>query len=390
MMMSRLYLKGIGMMVGMMFGAGIFALPYTFSRAGLFWGILLFVIAFLIISFLHFLYGEIAYYTRGEHRFTGYVEIFLGKRAKHLAFITTILSYYGSLLIYGILGGLFLFNIFGNSSSFKFSVLFFLAAGALSFLNFEKIASINFYLTIPLFGFIIYLFFIGLSAIELENFNNARLVFNKDWFLPYGVWLFSLSGFAVIPEARDIFSKSKLSQFKKMIFSSLLLTVMFYFIFIFAVWGVSGKFTTPDALSGISDTLGRTAFVAGSLIGFLAVFTSFIALAIDGRNIFRYDYKISSILSWVFIVFPPIIFFLLGEIDFVKILSIVGALGMGIFGIFVILMARNMRKRIKDGDPGDLLKPDNNQYLKPTYLVEFVVLAGIFAGAIYELWQIFS
>ncbi len=75
--MLKLYFKGIGMMVGMMFGAGIFALPFAFSRAGFFWGMVLFAAAFLIMLFLHFLYAEVAYFTKGKHRFTGYAEIFL-------------------------------------------------------------------------------------------------------------------------------------------------------------------------------------------------------------------------------------------------------------------------------------------------------------------------
>ena len=34
--MPRLYIKGIGMMTGLIIGAGVFALPYAFSQAGVF------------------------------------------------------------------------------------------------------------------------------------------------------------------------------------------------------------------------------------------------------------------------------------------------------------------------------------------------------------------
>ena len=34
--MSRLYIKGIGMMAGLIIGAGVFALPYAFFQAGVF------------------------------------------------------------------------------------------------------------------------------------------------------------------------------------------------------------------------------------------------------------------------------------------------------------------------------------------------------------------
>lgn len=386
-----MYLKGIGMMVGMMFGAGIFALPFAFSKAGIFWGLINFVVAFSILLLLHFFYAEVAYFTRGKHRFTGYVEIFLGKKAKHLAFLTTIGSYYGSLLVYGLLGGLFLSNFFNNGSyKIDLSILFFILAGFLVFLNLSKIAEINFYLTIPLFGFIVFLLFIAAPAIKAENFlMNFNIGFSGEWFLPYGIWLFSLAGFATLPEARDIFAKASIKSFKRMILLSLILSAIFYFLFVMAVWGASNSNTSPDALSGIANVLGPKAFLAGSFIGLLAVFTSFLAMATDMRNIFKYDYKIPKFWAGILTVFPPIGLFLLGAVDFTAILSIVGALGLGTFGIFIIFMARSLRKRIKSGDPGDLLKPDNGEYSKPPRFVEIAVLSGIIAGSIYELWQIF-
>lgn len=377
-------------MVGMIFGAGIFALPYTFSRAGPFWGIAHFALAFLILVFLHFLYGEAAYYTKGKHRFTGYVEIFLGKQAKRFALITTIAAYYGTLLVYGLLGGMFLFNIFGNSSSFKFSLIFFAVGSVLALFNLEKIASINFFLTVPIFGFVVYLLFASWPHIDASHFAaSAGRFFNNDWFLPYGVWLFALGGFAVIPETRDIFSKSPIKSFKRVIFISLAVSALFYFLFAAAVWGVSGPFTTEDALSGVLPVLGAKALLIGSFIGFLAVFTSFLALAIDAKNIFFYDYKISHLRAWFLAVIPPVILFLFGVMDFVKILSAVGAIGLGTLGIFIIFMARSLRKKIKEDGSDKILKPTNGECARPATFLQSVVLVGVIAGVLYELWRIF-
>ncbi len=388
--MFHLYLKGLGMMLGMIVGAGIFALPYVFSRAGFFWGIILFGAAFLITLFLSNLYGEIAYYTRGKHRFTGYVNIFLGRPAKHLAFFTTIASYYGSLLIYGLLGGLFLFNVFGNLSVFKFSLIFFSIAAIISWLNIEKVSSLNFYLTLPIFGFIIYLIFIAFPYIKIANFTGGNFVFNSDWFLPYGIWIFALGGFAALPETRDIFSKSSLKHFKRVIFLSLAVSAIFYFFFIFSVLGANGQFTTKDALSGLLNILGKEAFLIGSLIGFFAVFTSYIALAFDMKCIFNYDYKISPVFAWLLAVLPPVGLFLLGIVDFVKVLEIVGVLGLGIVGVFIILMSKSLRKRIKEGDLDDILKPTEQGYLKPRRFTQVLVLIGILGAVAYELWRIFG
>lgn len=387
----EVYLKGIGMLVGMMFGAGIFALPFVFSQAGLFWGTVHFIIAFLIMLFLTFLYAEVAYFTRGRHRFTGYVEIFLGKRAKQIAFLATLAAYYGTLLVYGLLGGLFISNFFNGAYKFEISLLFFAICAFLLLLKMGKIAEINFYLTIPLFGFIFYLLFVALPAINAGNFvSSINFDFSGAWFLPYGVWIFALGVFATLPEARDIFSKSPIRDFKRVILISFFLSALFYFLFIFAVWGVGNTSTTPDALSGLFDVLGRKAFLIGSFIGFLAVFTSFLAMAVDMKNIFKLDYKISKRFAWLLTVIPPAGLFLFGADDFVKILGIIGAVGLGTLGVFIISMARKLRKKIKEGDPEHILKPTNGEYMRPKRFLQGLVLIGILAGVIYELWRIFS
>jgi hypothetical protein len=120
------------------------------------------------------------------------------------------------------------------------------------------------------------------------------------------------------------------------------------------------------------------------------VFTSFLALAIDAKNIFFFDYNISHSRAWFLTVAPPLILFFLGAADFVKILSIVGALGLGALGVFIIFMARSLRKKIKEDGSAQILKPTNGEHAKPATLLQFIVLASVIAGALFELWQIFS
>ena len=55
--MPRLYIKGIGMMTGLIIGAGVFALPYAFAQAGVFWGTVHLVVSLFIVYLLHQWYG---------------------------------------------------------------------------------------------------------------------------------------------------------------------------------------------------------------------------------------------------------------------------------------------------------------------------------------------
>jgi len=386
--MAKTYFRGIGLLIGMIFGAGIFALPYVFSRAGLFWGVLHFFLAFFILIFLHFWYAEISYYTQGKHRFTGYAEIFLGVKAKFLAFLSTLFSYYGSLLIYGILGGIFLANIFSSFSVLQMTMLFFAAASLLILGGIERVAVINFYLTVPLFGFVIYLLFVSLPSVNINNFLLNNKFLNADWFLPYGVWIFALGCTSVIPEVRDLFSRMPIKKFKRVIWISIVLSAISYFLFIVSVWGVSGALTTEDAFSGIVNILGRTSFIIGSLIGFLAVFTSYIAMAVDMREVFHYDYKIKPIWAWICSSFPPIALYFFGVHDFVKTIGIIGSVGMGIFGVFVILIRHSMHKKLLEGGHQKLIAPTNGEFVKRRYFLEAVVLFGILAGVFYEIWRV--
>lgn len=371
--MINRYIKGIGMLVGMIFGAGVFVLPYVTLRAGIFWSIINFIIVFSILVYLHILYSEVAYFTEGRHRFTGYTEKYLGSGAKKLAFITTIASYYGTFLIYAILGGIFISNIFSISPVMA-TILFFIICSLFAVINSVKMGVINFYLTIPLLGLIVYLLFV---SIPLVNFSNFQIM-GQDWFLPFGTWLFALAGFSIIPEVREIFSGAPLKKFKKTIKIGMFLSAALFVFFVISVLGVGGFSTTPDALTGLKNILGPGAFIIGSIIGLLAVSNSYIALAVDGKNIFKYDYKINQFLSWLLAVAPAIVLFFLGINDFVRILDITGVLGMGILGIFIMKMSKSLREKLGKREE---FAPFNK-------FLEFIVLFIVLAGVVYEFWRI--
>ncbi len=382
------FFKGLGIIVGLIFGAGIFALPFAIARAGVLWGVIHLLIATSLIVLLLFLYAEVAYNTEGKHRFTGYVDLILGKKAKFFAFLVTIFSYYGTLLIYGVLGGIFLsdflnvldVSFFSKENTFILSLLFFVVGSVLVFLELDKIALINFYLTIPLVGFVFYLVYSSVSFVDLANFPLTLNGFSVrgGWFIPYGVWLFSLGGFAAIPEARDIYSKDSLKSLKKVILTSVMLCVFLYCLFIFSILGVSGLNTSPDAFAGVFGILDSRVIAAGSVMGLLAVFTSFLSIGVDLRGVYRFDFGFSKILAWFFVVVPPAVLFSLGFQDFTLILSLVGSVGLGFVGIIVILMARKLRKEgvIKKG-------------VKIGVFMEVFVSFAILAAVIYEIYSLF-
>jgi tryptophan-specific transport protein len=360
------FLSAIGMFVGMMFGAGVFALPYVVSKAGGFWSLFHFVLVFALMLFFHVLYGRVVYSLKGRHRFPGCASLILGNWGRWLAFSITLFFYYATLLAYGILAGFFLSNFFNGSFIFSLSVLFFALGGIFLFLNIKKIGSINFYLTLPIFAFLLYLFFLALPVINLDNLSfNFR---SPHWFLPYGIWLFALGAFSVIPEIKDLLPHS-FREFKKVIFFGILATSVFYWLFILTIIGISGAGVSEDALSGIVATASKGAVLAGSLMGLLAVFTSFLALGTDLKNIFYLDFKVGKFFSWFLVIFPPFIFFVLGVNKFAQILALAGAFGFGVSGSLIILMAEKIREK------GAVLRG----------FLERIALIAILLGAVYQI-----
>lgn len=376
-----LYIKGIGFLVGMIFGAGIFALPYAFLQAGLFWSLFHLAFALFFILVLHIFYGEIAFLTGGKHRFPGYVKKYLGDGASQIALLITVLGYCGILLVYGLLGGIFIHNVFPQFGEAFLSLGFFAFGAILLLFQFEKIGLVNFYLTLPLFGFIFYLFLLGIHSVRIENFFIEPTP--GAWFFPYGIWIFALTGFATLPEARDIFNHQQrgggLNDFKKVIVLSILISLLFYLIFVFAVLGSAGVNTTPDALSGLEEAVGKSALVVGSIIGFLAVFTSYLALGTDFKNIFRFDYKLSFGLSWLLAALPPAVLYLFGLQSFVKILSFIGAVALGFTGTFIVLMSLRLHKFF----------PEHKHLVSPKRrILNFILILGLAAGVVLEVSQL--
>src|SRR3989344_5105184 len=94
-------LKGLGLLVGMIVGAGMFALPYAVSRAGLWWGAFHFILAAVLVTCIHLLYGKVLFHNHLRHRLPGYVREYVGENAYWVTLISRFFAYFGYLLAYG-------------------------------------------------------------------------------------------------------------------------------------------------------------------------------------------------------------------------------------------------------------------------------------------------
>lgn len=337
----------VSVLSGTIIGVGFFALPYITLQVGI-WAMLGYFLVLGPLSILiHSFFGKVALATPDFSRFPGYVRIHLGKIAGKFSLASTIFGLFGAILAYLIVGGEFLTNllspIFGGGNII-YTILYFSLGAFLIFFGMKAISKIEFWAVILFFVILIIIFAKGFSQINLTNLfpdiRNSELGF-RNWFLPYGAILFSLSGASLIPEVEEILGTRK-HLLNKVIIISILIAILIYLSFIFLILGISGNQTTESAITGLRDFLGKNVFNLGLFFGILTTFTSFIALGLNLKNVFRFDLKIKKHFAWAITCFVPLVLFLAGIKQFIPVISFVGGITLGFDGILILLMYKKI------------------------------------------------
>jgi len=350
-MRDKKFFPALAILIGVIIGAGIFGIPYVIARSGIIPGLFYFLILGGAVLLLHLFFGEIVLRTKGKHRLIGYSQKYLGKWGKILITISTILGTTGVLLAYIIIGGEFLKIIFSplsGLSSFYFSLFFwailiyFLSKGIKLIARAEIFTNSAFFIII----FVVFCFL--LPKINLENFI---LINPKYVFLPYGVIMFSLMGFIAIPEMADVLkTPEERKSFKKIIIVASAIVIILYFLFSLAVVGVSGKDTSPEALSGLVPFLGQKVIILGALFGVITLADSFLIICLYLKNTLIYDYNFPKILASLISSGLPLILFLIGFRSFIEVIGFVGTI-LGMIEGIVILLIFTKVKKLGDREP---------------------------------------
>ena len=361
-------------LVGTTIGAGIFGLPYAFAKAGFIVGLIELVILVGIMLLIQQMLGEVALRTPGKKRFIGYVAEYLDPAWKPWVTAAVFLGSVGVLLVYIILGGQFLSAIL-EQDAFWGSIIFF-TIWFLSILVRPKIfGRIEFYISFLVILIIILTSLVNFESVNLDNLKAADF---KNLLIPYGVILFAISGFSVIPEMEDILGNKK-SKIKKAIMWGTLIPATVYLVFIFIVLGVSGGLTSPDAVSGLALALNsKIILLFWSLLGFLAVSGAALSYGVYTKETLWYDLKLEKWLAWFLTGAAPLTLFLLGARNLVTVISIVGALFFAFQAVVVLLI----HKKSKLSE----IKPDYE--IKLPDIIYYVVGLFVIFGALLELMSL--
>lgn len=376
-MKKRVYTaEAIAVLVGMVIGAGILGIPYVFSQVGLIYGLINLIGIGLIVLLINLYFGEVILRTKGKHQLPGYASLYLGKTGRILMLISMMLLQYGALIAYMFGEGEVLSFIFFNNISIPlqliFSLAFFAIMSALIFFGLKTLGKgelIGVAAIVAIVFAIAAYFLPQIKVSNLMSFNHSLFL---PFLFPYGAILFAYLGFAAIPEMREILitKKAKRSMKKAIIVGSLTILGV-YLLFTISVVGFKGLMTPEIA----TIALGR--FV--SLFAVLTMFTSFLAVGIAQKEIFWYDIKLKHVTSWLLTCIPVLLItlgiILFKLVTFIQIISYAGAIGGGLGGILVVLMAIHAKKLGKR-------KPE---YKIPINWLVAVLLIALFAlGIAYQ------
>lgn len=373
------YILAIATLVGTIIGVGIFTIPYVIVKSGI---IALFVfMIFLgwVQYYLHLIFAEIVLSIKGQHRLPGYAEKYYGRTGKIATLVINLISDFGVIIAYIIVGGLFLHQLlnplFGGSVIFYTTVLFIIQILIVLF-GLRAVANSEFVMTAIL---ILLIGFISWQGWRFVDFHNYTLFSWRGFLLPYGPVFFAVSGMVAIPEICQLLEQDK-RRIKSVIAWSGFLSVTLMLIFIFVIVGITGNTTTPDTLIGLNSYWGDGIMKIVLLFGLLVVATSFILALEATREIFWYDFKMNKYWAWALASIIPFIFYLLGVNNITKVVSLTGSIAGGILGLVVILLILKVKRKCELKSP---IKCKIDKISAVSLSILFLL------GFIYEIWNVF-
>jgi len=343
-------------------------------KAGFLIGLLHIILIGILVMTVNLYIAEICLRTKTKHQLTGYASIYLGTKGKFIMLLAFIFGIYSALLAYLIGEGESLSFLFFNNSNYSllFALIFWAVLSGITHAglkNLKKGEEAGVFLILFLIIILIGMFF---NDIE---YSNLSYMSPENLFLPFGVVLFALLGFAAIPEANEILQKDR-AFLKKSIIFSYLSVLSIYIIFTIVVLGSQGQSTPQIA----TLSLGKI-FI---LLGIFAMFTSYLSLSFALIETLKLDFNLSHKKSWLITSITPLLIYLIlvltNSSQFTKILGIGGAISGTLSVILILLTVRKAKKFGKR-------KPEFSRKLSLPLMILLIAIFTI--GSIIEIISLF-
>jgi amino acid permease len=367
--------RGTLALVGTIIGAGVFGLPAMFSRVGFWPGTILFFLIALIITGAHLLYVDIILATKEKKRLAGYAKAELGQAGFWLASAVYPLQVVGINLAYILLGGYFLqvlASMVGLHDGRIFWQALFWIGGSLTVLYGLKVVA-----KVEVVGtWLLVVAMLLATALVARDIDPGQLLIAnwRAFFVPFGIFLLSMSGLSVIPEIVEVTGRFR-RQAMTAVAAGTIVAAMVSWIFGVVLYlassdAVSGAILDPEQLMYLLPVAWRWLMPC---VGFLAIATSYITTAQDLKETLHWDFSFSQNKAWFLALFTPFILLWLVRPDFLSVIDFVGSMFASLTAILIGCMAIHVYARQKTG----------HRFLRA--LVPSLVIFGFLIGMIQKI-----
>jgi len=326
-------------LTGTIIGAGILGLPYVFSQSGFWIGMFWLIFLGIIMIYVSLCLGETVLRTKKDRQLPGLAKKYLGKTGQFLMFFAVIFGIYSALLAYLIGESQSLSMIF--TGSLDYSIYFAIGFWLLMTIGLrEGLKGLKKVETWGVLAILTIILIITISYLPKINYENLTYINLPNFFLPFGVVLFALLGFASIPEL-ELEIKGKEKKLKRAIILGVLIPIIVYAIFSFIFVGVLGSNVPQVATLG----LGKLVI----LLGIFTMLTSYFALSFALKDVFKFDLNLPPSSNLLLISIIPILAYLIlyffNFLSFIMILGIGGVISGGITAILILFIAKNAKTK---------------------------------------------
>ncbi len=335
----------VALLVASTVGIGFYGIPYTFAKAGTGIGVffLLGVTALVLISNL--LYGEVVLRTHERHQFVGYVNAYLGPWARLVNLFTFWVSLWGAIVGIMLLSGKFISEVMSYAGAQInpkiIGVLVLAIVTTFVFRGLKMIAHMDFVVMILASLIVGMIIVFGTPHMVSGNFAFAS---KTAWFLPFGVILFSLNGVQGVPLVREVLI-GKEHWYRRALVIGTLIPALLYLVFTMVVVGVTGPMTSPEAIPGLAGILGGGVIILGSLFGALTSGTILLSILTSFRESLKEDFHLRRRWHMMALLLPPLLLFLFGGLNFVRVISLVGGIAVSIDMILLIMIYAQAKQK---------------------------------------------
>lgn len=329
------FLREAGVVAATTIGAGMFGLPYVFLKSGWVAGLFyLFVLSFIVAG-AHVLYWKSLAAANKKRLLLGMVRDFLGQFWYKVAVFAVITGLMLALVIYLILGNSFI-RLFWPSVGGNFGLLLFWFASIIPLFFEKRIIALELAGVFLMAGII---FIVFLTAPQFVPQVSVPKIDLDNFFLPFGVVLFSLAGWTAIePLFREKSSGGYIP--KKSFLAGTFFAAALYAVFVLGIFNSSFDIT-PDAISGLA---GFPFWKLASLgiLGIFALWTSYIPIGLEIKNSLVRDLGWKPFYGLSLVILLPLMLVLLGLSDFLKVIGLAGGVFLSLQYILIILVGKRV------------------------------------------------